>query len=143
MCGRGARRPQAESRNNHRHAVVVQDLATQWLQSYPCKTKCSQVTEKILRKLLEPSAKPKVIFADLSWESLTQLVKSFPGITVYLRLTVAKQMVLLKERYGRSKEGTSAVLLQSGLDEKWFDDSMERYCYLRKRSRLFRTGNSQ
>ena len=26
-----------ESRNNHRYAVVVQDLATQWLQSYPCK----------------------------------------------------------------------------------------------------------
>ena len=28
-----------ESRNNHRHAVVVQDLATQWIQAYPCKTK--------------------------------------------------------------------------------------------------------
>ena len=27
-----------ESRNNHRCAVVVQDLATQWIQSYPCKT---------------------------------------------------------------------------------------------------------
>ena len=28
-----------ESRNNHRYAVVVPDLATQWIQSYPCKTK--------------------------------------------------------------------------------------------------------
>ena len=27
-----------ESRNNHRYAVVVQDLATQFIQSYPCKT---------------------------------------------------------------------------------------------------------
>ena len=27
----------SESRNNHRFAVVIQDLATQWLQSYPCK----------------------------------------------------------------------------------------------------------
>ena len=26
-----------ESRNNHRYAVVVQDLATQWIKSYPCK----------------------------------------------------------------------------------------------------------
>ena len=26
-----------ESRHNHRYAVVVQDLATQWTQSYPCK----------------------------------------------------------------------------------------------------------
>ena len=28
---------ESESRNNHRYAVVVRDLATQWLQSYPCK----------------------------------------------------------------------------------------------------------
>ena len=27
-----------EARNNHRYAVVVQILATQWIQSYPCKT---------------------------------------------------------------------------------------------------------
>ena len=27
-----------ESRDNHRYAVAVQDLATQWIQSYPCKT---------------------------------------------------------------------------------------------------------
>ena len=33
-----------ESRNNHRYAVVVQDLTTQWIQSYPCRPK------KILRK---------------------------------------------------------------------------------------------
>ena len=31
----------------------------------------------------------------------------------------------------RVKEGTSAVLLQSGLHEKWWADSMECYCYLR------------
>ena len=45
----------SESRNNHRYAVVVQDLATQWIQSYPCNTKTSQETEKSLRKFLEPS----------------------------------------------------------------------------------------
>ena len=31
----------------------------------------------------------------------------------------------------RINEGTSAVLLQSGLDAKWLADSMECYCYLR------------
>ena len=30
----------------------------------------------------------------------------------------------------RMKEGTSALLLPSGLDEKWWADSMECYCYL-------------
>ena len=57
---------EGESRNNHRYAVVVQDLATQWIQSYPCKTKTSQ--EKSLRKFLEPSEKPKVIDTDNSLE---------------------------------------------------------------------------
>ena len=33
-----------ESRNNHRYAVVVQDLAAQWIQAYPCKNKTSQET---------------------------------------------------------------------------------------------------
>ena len=37
---------EGEYRNNHRYAVIVQDLATQWIQSYPCKTKTSQETEK-------------------------------------------------------------------------------------------------
>ena len=33
-----------ESRNNYRYAVVVQDLATQWIQPYPCKKQTSQET---------------------------------------------------------------------------------------------------
>ena len=41
-----------ESRNNHRYAVVVQDLAT----------KTSQETKKRLQKFLEPTRKPKVIY---------------------------------------------------------------------------------
>ena len=55
---------ESESRNNHRYAVVVQDLATQWLQSYPCKTKTSQETQKNLMKFLEPTRKPKVIYTE-------------------------------------------------------------------------------
>ena len=38
-----------ESRNNHRYAVVVQDLATQWIQAYPCKNKTSQETQRSLQ----------------------------------------------------------------------------------------------
>ena len=52
------------SRNNHLSAVVVQDLATQWIQSYPCKTKTSQETLRSLQKFLEPNRKPKVIYTD-------------------------------------------------------------------------------
>ena len=57
-----------ESRDNHLYAVVVQDLATQWIQAYPCKTKTSQETQKSLQKFLEPDRKPKVIYTDNSVE---------------------------------------------------------------------------
>ena len=56
-----------ESRNNHRYAVVVQDLATQWIQAYPCKNKTSQETQRSLQKFLEPERKPKVIYTDNSF----------------------------------------------------------------------------
>ena len=52
-----------ESRNNHRFADVAQDLATQWIQSYPCK---NQETQRSLQKFLEPNRKPKVIYTDNS-----------------------------------------------------------------------------
>ena len=58
-----------ESRNNHRYAIVVQDLATPWIQSYPCKTKTSQETRRSLQKYLKPDRKPKVIYTDNSLES--------------------------------------------------------------------------
>ena len=57
-----------ESRNNHRYAVVVQDLATKWILSYPCKTKASQETQRSLQKFLEPHRKPKVMDTDSSLE---------------------------------------------------------------------------
>ena len=65
-----------ESRNNHRYAVVVQDLATQWIQSCPCKRKTSQETQRSLQKFLELTRKPKVIYIDNSlefWQSLWRI----------------------------------------------------------------------
>ena len=53
---------ECESRNNDRYAFVVQDFATQWIQSYPCEIKTSQETERSFRKFLEPSEKPKSHF---------------------------------------------------------------------------------
>ena len=52
-------------RNTPVYAVVVQDLATRWIQSHPCRNQTSQETERSLRKFLEPSEKPKVIYIDL------------------------------------------------------------------------------
>ena len=62
-----------ESRNNHRYAVVVQDLATHWILLYPSKTKTSQETQRSLPKFSEPNETPKVIYTDNLfgiWQSL-------------------------------------------------------------------------
>ena len=42
----------------------------------------------------------------------------------------------------RVKEGTSAVLWHSGLDEKWWADSMEYYTYLRNIQDLLSDGKT-
>ena len=119
-----------ESRNNHRYAVVVQDLATQWIQAYPCKNKTSQETQRSLQKFLEPERKPKVIYADNSLEfgkACEDLSWNHCTSTPHRSETngIAERAVR------RVKEGTSAVLLQSGLNESWWSDSMECYTYLR------------
>ena len=102
-----------ESRNNHRYAVVVQDLATHWIQTYPCKTKTSQETQRSLQKFLEPDRKPKVIYTDNSLEfgkACEDLSWNHCASTPHRSGTngIAERAVR------RVKEGTSAVLLQSG-----------------------------
>ena len=102
-----------ESRNNHRYAVVVQDLATQWIQAYPCKNKTSQENQRSLKKFLEPERKPKVIYTDNSLEfgkACEDLSWNHCTSTPHRSETngIAERAVR------RVKEGTSAVLLQSG-----------------------------
>ena len=120
----------SETRNNHRYAVVVQDLATQCIQSYPCKNKNPQETVKSLRKFLEPSQKPKVICTDNSLE----IGKSCEELSWNLRTSTpyrSETNGITERAFRQVKVGTSAVLLHSRLDDKWWSDSMECYCYLR------------
>ena len=127
-----------ESRNNHQYAVVVQDLATQWVQSYPCKTK---ETQRSLQKFLEPERKPKVIYTDnsleigkaredLSWNHCTSTPHR------------SETNGIAERAARRVKEGTSAVLLQSGLNESWWADSMECYTYVRNVTDLLSDGKT-
>ena len=102
-----------ESRDNHQYAVVVQDLATQWIQSYPCKTQTSHETARSLSKFLDPSHKPKVVYTDNSLEC-----GAFENPSWNHRTSTPHRSETNGVR--RVKEGTSAVLLQSGLDERWW-----------------------
>ena len=130
-----------ESLNNHRYAVVVQDLASQWIQSYLCKTKTFEETQRSLQKFLEPTRKPKVIHTDKSCEfdkACEDLSWNHCTSTPHRSETneIAERAVR------RGKEGTSAVLLQSGLDEKWCADSMECLSYLRSIQDLLSDGKT-
>ena len=60
---------EGESRNSQRYSLVVQDLATQWIQSCPCRTKTSQETVRNPRTCLDHAENPKVICTDNSFES--------------------------------------------------------------------------
>ena len=130
-----------ESRNNHRYAVVVQDQATQWIQAYPCKTKTSQETQRSLQKFLELERIPKVIYTDNSLEfgkACEDLSWNHCTSTPHRSETngIAERAVR------RLREGTSAVLLQSGLNESWWADSMECYTYLRNVTDLLSDGKT-
>ena len=130
-----------ESRNNHRYAVVVQDLATQWIQAYPCKTKTSQATQRSLQKFLEPDRNFKVIYTDNSMEfgkACEDLSWNHCTSTPHRSETngIAERAVR------RVKQGTSAVLLQSGLNESWWADFMECFSYLRNVTDLLSDGKT-
>ena len=226
---------ECESRNNHRNAVVVQDLATQLIQSFQSKTKTSQETEKTLRRFLEPTEKPKVIHTDKlvvmtpahppdrttfyyccwveashpiaptstvhdpqnftelggrevfqntcwinrSWskwqqqERLHAVTTLPPHQNTSLWLFTPLRSVhhdtslefgkscedliwnhrtstphrsetngIAERAVRRVKEGTSAVLLPSGLHERWGSDSMECHCYLRNVQDLLADGKT-
>ena len=76
-----------------------------------------------------PERKPKVIYTDnflefgkacedLSWNHCTSTPHR------------SETNGIAERAVRRVKEGTSAVLLQSGLNESWWADSMECYTYL-------------
>ena len=106
-----------ESRNNHRYAVLVQDLSTQ---------KTSQEIQRSLQKFLEPddnSLEFGKACEDLFWNHCT----STPHRT--------ETNGIAERAVRRVKEGTSAVSLQSGLNENWWADSMECFSFFAKRHR--------
>ena len=93
-----------ESRNNHRYAVVVQDLATQWIQTYPCKNKTSRKKPReACKSSWNPKGSPKSSTLTIPWNS-AKLVKISPGIIARLHHTDRRLMVLPKEQCAEERK---------------------------------------
>ena len=116
---------------------VLSDMQS-WCRTWPpngssrirAKQKLLRKHKRSLLKFLDPDRKPKVIYTDNSLEfgkACEDISWNHCTSTPHRSEThgIAERAVR------RVKEGISAVLLQSGLDEHWWADSMECYTYLR------------
>ena len=93
-----------------------------------------------MKKFLESSQKPEVIYTDNSSEfgkSCEELSSNNRTAAPHRSETIG----FAERAVRRVKEGTSAVP-QSGLDEKWWADSMECFCYLRNVEDLMADGKT-
>ena len=108
---------------------MVRDLATQWIQAYPCQTKTSQEIQRSLQKFIYTDNSLE-FGKDLSWNHCTSTPHR------------SETNGIAERAVRRAKEGTSAVLLQSGLNERWWADSMECYTYLRNVTDLLSDGKT-
>ena len=87
-----------ESRNNHRYAVVVQDLATQWISSHiRAKQKLDRKHKGACKSSWSRIGSLKSFTLTILWNS-EKLVKISPGIIARLHHTDQKQMGLLREQ---------------------------------------------
>ena len=101
----------------------------------------SQETQRSLQKLLEPDRKPEVIYTDNSL-GFGKACEDLPWNHCTSTPHRSQTNGIAERAVRRVKEGTSAVLLQSGQDEKWWADSMECYAYLRNVTDLLSDGKT-
>ena len=100
------------------------------------KTKTSQETQKSLQKFLEPTRKPKAIYTDNSLE-FGKACEDLSWIHCMSTPHRSETNGIAGRAVRRIKEGTSAVLLQSGLDnEQWIPWNVVAICETFKISRL-------
>ena len=120
-----------------------------WCRTWPpngssrirVKQKLHRKHKRSLQKFLEPDRKPKVIYTDNSLEFGTACEDLSWNHCTSTRHR-SETNGIAERAVRRVKEGTSAVLLQSGPNENWWADSMECYTYLRNVTDLLSDGKT-
>ena len=96
-------------------------------------------TEKSLSKFLEPHT-PKVVCTDNGiWESMWGFIMESPHFNTS---SIRDKWHRWKSRSTSKRRYFSRVLIQSGLDERWWADSVECHCYLRHVQDLLSDGKT-
>lgn len=118
------------SRNEDKYAIVIQDWATKQIGAFPVKSKSGEDSLAAFQYFLGPGVKPKLIYSDNSGElskAAVQLGCPHDTCTPHVPQTngIAENCVR------QVKEGTSCLLLQSGLSRKFWDDAMRCCCFSR------------
>jgi hypothetical protein len=130
-----------ESREHDRVALIVMDRFTRWLQGYASNSKSAEEVVRDLQRFLGPQVKPQHVYTDNSKEFIRALKDlNWPHDTSTPHRPQTNGII---ERAVRVvKEGTSCVMVQSGLAEKWWPEAMNCFCFLRNVSTVLETGNT-
>ena len=119
-----------ESRDNHGYACRgTRILPLSGFNLIRVKQRLHMRRKEVYQNSWSRHTKPKVIHTDNS----SEFGKSYEGLAWNHRTSTPHRSEtngIAETAVRRVKERTSAVLLQSGLDERW-SDSMECYCCLR------------
>ena len=128
-----------ESRKQDRVALIVLDRFTKWLQGYAAKSKAHDEVMRDLQRFLGPQVKPQHVFTDNSKEFIKALEElNWPHDTSTPNRPQTNGII---ERCVRVvKEGTSCVMVQSGLADKWWPEAMNCFCFLRNATLVLDTG---
>ena len=118
------------SRESDRVALIILDRYSRWLQGYASKQKTAAECEKFFKRFVGPQCKPEHVYTDNSQEFLAALKElNWPHDTSTPHRSETNGCI---ERHVRVvNEGTSCAMVQSGLDEAWWPQAMNCFCYLK------------
>ena len=119
-----------EDAEEQHNIFVILDRYSQFLQAYAAKQKSTEETKKAFQRYFEPNQEPEHVYSDNSKEikkACDELGYTHDTSTPHRSETngVAERAVR------RVREGTAAVLTQSGFTEHWWSLAMQAFCFLR------------
>jgi len=110
--------------------MIILDRYSRWLQGYACKSKSAAECIKYFKRFVGPQFKPEHVYSDNSKELIsacTELGWAHDTSTPHRSETNG----VIERSVRTVKEGTSATLIQSGLDDAWWPQAMACYCFLK------------